>query len=49
MKTEYQIIEDKVKGDFIIQVFLGKNLGWSFVTTKNSYEKAKQWILEGLK
>ena len=45
----YKIIEDKVKGDFIIQRYNGSNIGWTFVTSRSSMKEAEQWILDGIK
>lgn len=45
----YKIIEDKIKGDFIIQRYNGSNIGWTFVTCKPSRKEAEQWILDGIK
>lgn len=47
--TGYKIIQDKVKGDFIIQRYNGSQIGWTFVTSKNTMKEAEQWILDGVK
>lgn len=45
---EYQIIEDKAKGDFIIQRYINSTLGWTYITTKPTREEAVKWITEGI-
>lgn len=45
----YKIIQDHVKGDFIIQRYNGSQIGWTFVTSKNTMKEAEQWILDGIK
>lgn len=45
---KYKITKDPVFGDYIIQVYYGSQIGWSYVTVKPTLEAAKNWILEGI-
>lgn len=45
----YKIMEDKVKGDFILQHYNGSQIGWSYVKTFPTLTSAEQWVLDGIK